>query len=135
VKYLITTVEPHLIDLNTDQPRSALHAMPRTREDILKERRQLKAKYGELFDSTAALLFLHDPVGINFEVNPDEYQAEARSILPRLHGCQSADDVCRVVHEEFVRWFGAATAGPPERYTQIASEIWQLWEVSRQTKK
>jgi hypothetical protein len=131
VKSLFTTVEPHLIDLNPDQPRNALHAMPRTREDILEERRQLKAKYGELFDSTAALLFRHDPVGINFEVNPDEYQSEAGSILPRLHGCQSADDVCRVVHEEFVRWFDAVTAGAPERYTQIASEIWQLWQVRR----
>jgi len=106
--------------------------MPRTREDILEERRQLKAKYGDLFDSTAALLFRHDPVGINFEVNPDEYQAEAGSILPHLHSCQSADDVCRVVHEEFVRWFNPATAGPPEGYKQIVSEIWQLWEVSRQ---
>ena len=109
--------------------------MPRTREDILEERRQLKAKYRDLFDSTAELLFRHDPVGINFEVNPDEYQAEAGSILPRLHGCQSADDVCRVVHVEFVRWFDTATAGPPDRYMEIASEIWQLWEVSRQTKK
>ena len=120
------------MDLNPDEPRSAQHAMPRTREDILEECRQFKAKYGDLFDSTAALLFRHDPVGINFEVNHDEYQAEAGSILPRLHGCQSADDVCRVVHEEFVRWFDAPTAGSPDRYMEVASEIWQLLQVSRQ---
>lgn len=69
-----------------------MYPMPRTREDILQERRQLKAKYGDLFDSAAALLFRHGPVGINFEVNHDEYQAEVGSILPRLHDCQSADD-------------------------------------------
>jgi hypothetical protein len=109
--------------------------MPRTREDILEERRQLKAMYGDLFNSIAALLFRHDPVGINFEVNPDEYETEAGSILPRLHGCQSADDVCRIVHEEFTRWFDAATAGAPERYMQIALEIWHLWEASRSSKK
>jgi len=109
--------------------------MPRTREGILEARRQLRAQYADLFDSTAALLFRHDPVGINFEVNPDEYESEAGSILPRLPGCQSADDVCRVVHEEFVRWFDAVTAGPSERYIQIASEIWQLWQVSRQPAK
>jgi hypothetical protein len=107
--------------------------MPRTREDILEERRQLRAQFGELFDSTSALLFRHDPVGINFEVNPDEYQSEAGTILPRLSGCRSADDACRVVHEEFVRWFSAGTAGPPERYAQIASEMWQLWQAYLQT--
>jgi hypothetical protein len=73
--------------------------------------------------------FRHDPVGIDFEVNPDEYQTEAGAILPRLHGCQPADDECRVVHEEFIRWFDAATAGPPDRYMEIASEIWPLWQV------
>jgi len=65
----------------------SLTAMSRTREDILEERRQLRAQYRDLFDSTAALLFRHDPVGINFEVNPDEYQSEAGIILPRLRFC------------------------------------------------
>ena len=103
--------------------------MTRTREKIRQERRQLREEYGELFDSTAALLFRHDPIGISFE-NPkmDEYEPEAGTILPRLRVCNSSDDVLRVVHEEFVRWFEASNAGPPERYTQIASEIWQLWQ-------
>jgi hypothetical protein len=101
--------------------------MPRTREEILEERRRLKAEYGELFDSVAALLFRHDPAGINFEINPDEYETETGTILPRLRGCQSEDEVRRIIHEEFVRWFDAAIAGPEERYATIASEVWQLW--------
>ena len=48
--------------------------MPGTREQILEERRQLKAEYGALFDSITALLFRHDPIGINFEDNVDEYE-------------------------------------------------------------
>jgi hypothetical protein len=94
----------------------------------MEERRALKAEYGKLFDAIAALLFRADPVGINFEVNPGEYEAEASTILPRLKARSSPDDVLVVVHEEFVRWFGAPTAGPPERYKQLASEIWQLWQ-------
>jgi hypothetical protein len=39
---------------------------------------------------------------------------------------------CRVVHEEFVRWFDTPTAGSPDRYMEVASEIWQLLQVSRQ---
>jgi hypothetical protein len=83
-----------------------------------------------LFDSIAELLFRHDPVGINFEVNPGEYQTEAGSILPRLRDCNSVEAVRQVVHQEFVHWFGVATAGSEERYTQIAAEIWQLWQAS-----
>jgi hypothetical protein len=105
--------------------------VPRTREQIIEERRLLKAEYGELFDSITALLFRHDPIGINFEVNPDEYQPEAATILPRLHNCESSDDVLRTVHEEFSRWFGSDTAGSAERYAQIADGIWQLWQARR----
>jgi hypothetical protein len=83
-----------------------------------------------LFDSMAALLYRHDPIGINFDFddNKDEYEAEARTILSRLNSCRSVDDVLQVVHEEFVRWFDRGTAGPPEHYQKIASEVWQLWE-------
>jgi len=105
--------------------------MPRTREQILEERRLLKAEYGELFDSITALLFRHDPIGINFDVNPDEYEPETGTILPRLRTCESSDDVLRAVHEEFSRWFGSETAGSAERCVQIADETWQLWRTRR----
>lgn len=91
--------------------------MARTREEILQERKRLREEYGDLFDATAALLFRHDPAGINFEVNPDEYQSEAGSILPRLRACQSAADLCRVVHEEFL---GSAEPEPFQNAVDIA---------------
>ena len=102
--------------------------MARTRDEIRETRRRLRAEYGELFDSVAALLYRHDPIGINFEDNVDEYEPEAETILPRLRSCRSADDVLQVVHSEFVRWFDSDTAGPPEHYKEIASDVWQLWQ-------
>jgi len=99
---------------------------------IVQQRQKLKAEYGGLFDAVSELLFRHDPAGINFEVNPEEYQYEASKILPRLRECHSAADVCRVIHEALIGSFDAATAGPIERHSQTASEIWRLWE-SRQT--
>jgi hypothetical protein len=103
--------------------------MCRTREEILEARKQLRAEYGELFDATAALLFRHDPIGISFDnPNTDEYEPEAETILPRLRSCHSSNEVLRVVSEEFGRWFGSDTAGPPERYAQIARELWQFWQ-------
>lgn len=101
--------------------------MPRTREQILEERRRLKDEYGELFDAVSALLYRHDPIGVAFDnVNSDEYDPETGTILPRLRNCESASDVQRVVHDEFVRWFDAGNAGSEERYEVIASEIWEL---------
>jgi hypothetical protein len=106
--------------------------MPRSREEILAARHRLREEYGELFDSLAALLFREDPIGINYETNTGEYEPEAETILPRLRQCQTADDVCRVVHQEFVRWFGADTAGVEAAgYAGVASKIWGLWQAHR----
>ena len=102
--------------------------MSRSREEIVQERRRLKLEYRQLYEQIEALLFRHDPVGINFEDNTDEYDLEVSTILPRLKTCASAEDVCRVVHEEFLRWFDASTAGNREAYAEIGREIWQLWQ-------
>ena len=88
---------------------------------------KVKAASPELFAAVTALLFRHDPVNINYEVNPDEYEPEAGTILPRLRRCSSPADVRKVVHEEFIRWFDLGIAGPEEHYTEIAADIWELW--------
>ena len=102
--------------------------LPNTRQETIEARRRLKAEYPILFDKIAALLFRYDPIRISFEVNPNEYETEAATILPRLQNCQSAGDVQRVVHEEFVRWFDGSIAGQEKDYRDIASEIWQMWQ-------
>ena len=100
--------------------------MTRTLDELSEERRKLKAEHGDLFESVSALLFRHDPIGINFEENTDEYESEVGTILPRLKECGSRADLRRVVHEEFVRWFDNVIAGPEERFEKIAEEIWEL---------
>jgi hypothetical protein len=61
----------------------------------------------------------------SFEHNTDEYQPEAETIALRLSDAVTQHDVQRIVHEEFVHWFGD-TAGPYERYDVIAGEIWRI---------
>lgn len=101
--------------------------MSETREENTAKRQRLKAEYGRLFDETAALLFRHDPMRINFDTNLDEYEPEVGTILPRLRGCCSANEACRVVHEEFVHWFEEDESRPREHYRAIAAEVWDLW--------
>ena len=80
------------------------------------------------------ILFRHDPVGICMVENPHratEYSPEVDTILPRLYEASSENDVLQIVYEEFVHWFDSS-AGPQERYAQIAAEIWQLILIDRQ---
>lgn len=93
-------------------------------EWIRSERKRLKRVYRQAFERLNEILFQEDPVGINFEDNTDEYEPEVGTILPRLAGCGSAGEVRAVIHEEFVRWFDAPTAGPPDSYTAIAERTW-----------
>lgn len=88
----------------------------------------VKEAFGaELWDEVTALLFAEDPLGINLGSNTDEYEPEVQTILPRLVGCASSRDAQWVIHEEFVRWFDEAIAGPPERYRAVAERIWEAW--------
>lgn len=92
------------------------------------ERKRLKKEYSDLFARTSAALFKHDPMGINFEDNTDEYDPEAATILPRLRECHSAEDVRKIIHQEFCKWFGSTQAGPIELYTKASQDIWELWQ-------
>jgi hypothetical protein len=98
--------------------------MTTEKEKIQAERKSLRREYGELHDRLSRLLFKWDPIGINFEDNTDEYEPEVDTILPRLRSCGSAEDVQRVVYEEFCRWFDPDQAGPLEAYERIGREIW-----------
>lgn len=98
-------------------------------------RQQVKAKYGNLYDEVVAILYQHDPVALSRAGAPeDEYEPEAGTIVPRLREARSADDVRRIIHEEFVHWFDAALAGPETEYAQAARDVWAAWRrhVSQQ---
>ena len=93
-------------------------------------RERLKAEQGALFNAIAGLLYRYDVEGCIFDDNPHDYEGETGTIIPRLPECQNAQDCCRVVHEEFSKWFDGQVA-PMENYAEVAAKIWELWQ--RQT--
>ena len=88
--------------------------------------REPAAAHERLVAAIGALLYRHDAVGIAFGDNQDEYAPEAGTIAVRLEAARTVDDVTRLVHAEFVRWFDEETAGPASRYRAIAEEVWLL---------
>jgi len=108
----------------------------RTPEEVRphrEERKRLSSSCKLLLNEVSAILFRHDPIGISFEDNIDEYDPEAGTILPRLRSGLSAEETTVIVHEELFRWFERETAGSPERYSAIAAEIlmaYQKWSHS-----
>jgi len=95
------------------------------------ERKRLSSSYKQLLIEVSTILFRHDPIGINFEENTDEYDPEAGTILPRLRSGLSVEEATAIVHEEFVRWFEPETAGSRELYKAMAAEIlsaYQKWK-------
>lgn len=96
------------------------------------QEKMLKVQYRELFEEVRRILTDADPIHIALEdVNPDEYEPEVGTILPRLKDAESADDVRRIIHEEFVRWFSPEIAGPEGRYQRAAAEVWEAWRKHR----
>src|SRR3989304_316960 len=98
------------------------------REGRRKRRESLKAAYGNLYVAVSDLLRGADPIHlIGMGAPDDEYDPEGGTTLPRLADAPSAPDVQRIVHEEFVRWFGADIAGPSADYAGAAEKIWEGW--------
>jgi len=91
----------------------------------------LKEAYGALYGHVSRLVREAYPIGLIAIGTPiDEYDVEISTILPCLREATSARDVQRIVHEEFVHWFSAEIAGPPEIYATVSQEIWKTSQES-----
>jgi hypothetical protein len=96
--------------------------MPRGEKDP-NNREVLRRQFGALYEEVQSIVFRHDPVGINFEVNPDEYDPEVSAIVPKVVHAQSPDEVQQIVREEFEHWFGPGQAFREESFEPIATQV------------
>ena len=94
------------------------------RDAILRRRKELRSEFGDLYERVSAILFKEDPGGVNFEINPDEYESEVDLILPRLPSCSSVADVQGVVYDVLLKMFDEETVKAPNRLERIAGLIW-----------
>jgi hypothetical protein len=90
------------------------------------DHKDARRRYDVLVGAVKAALDAADPIGL-FEMGApnDEYGLEVGTIVPRVAKATDLDEVTRIVHKEFVRWFDRDIAGPIAAYEAPAREIWQ----------
>ena len=93
-------------------------------EEHERRRSELKRWYKAAYERLSAVLYAEDPAGLNFGDNPDEYETEVGTILPRLSDCHSEEETCRVIQDEFARGFDPDFAGPISKYKTVAERVW-----------
>jgi plasmid stabilization system protein ParE len=82
-------------------------------------------KFAKLYTAVVRAINAADPIGLLASGAPDdEYSSEISTVVPRLTKAQSVQECRDILHEEFVRWFSADTAGPPDAYAKLAVELW-----------
>lgn len=92
------------------------------------EKAQLKAKYRKLWKIVDGAIRQEDPIGLlRLGAPADEYDPEVGTILPRLKSASSQSELRRIIHQEFLHWFGESTAGPESAYEGIANDIWEKY--------
>ena len=87
------------------------------------ERKRLKQQYSALFEDISALLYHLDPMGLNYEINPDEYEPEAGTILPQVLDLETVEEIESVIRDEFKLWFGEGIRIEDASYEELAQEI------------
>jgi hypothetical protein len=90
------------------------------------DHRDARRRYDVLVAAVKAALDAADPISLlEMGAPSDEYGLEVGTIVPRVAKASDLDEVTRIVHKEFVRWFDRDIAGPITAYEAPAREIWQ----------
>jgi hypothetical protein len=87
----------------------------------------LKAQYGELYSQLVALFYRHDPAGLAYADNFDEYESEVGTVLPRLGECRSPQDMEQVIRTELRRSLGMIFLSN-DALGALAADVWSVWQ-------
>jgi hypothetical protein len=107
-------------------------------------RREIKEKYGELYDLCTEILYHHDPANLAAcGVPRNEYAGEVCKILPQLKNVGSAAEAQKIIYDAFDSSFNFGysskdfskrvrlsdnAVGTEEKYKAVAEEVWEAWQ-------
>ena len=94
--------------------------------------KRLKRDYVALVEAVSTVIDRADPIGLLAGGAPlDGSTPEIGTILPLLKTAEGPEEVQKIVHEEFMRWFGSDIAGPQDAYHQTGLDVWHVLEAFR----
>jgi hypothetical protein len=99
-------------------------------------RRELVQKgYGSLYDKLQQILVKHNPVKLDLERGDmcDDYGLPVGTLIPKLKSIDQSG-LNHVLHREMNHWY-RDEAGTPDRYDEIAREMWAAWIAFEQSPK
>lgn len=97
-----------------------------TKQKIREEEAQLTARYGNLLNEVAAIMFRHDTEGLARMGCPtDEYMPEARRVLLKLEETADANQMKQLVKTVFEEMFDEALDATNEQLIALADELWK----------
>ena len=90
----------------------------------------MKQTLGNLLDNITKILYEHNSeiMLLDKTIPEDEYDVEALNIVLKIPECDNVADVKNIVSETFIEYFGECAVTRDQDYTDIAKEIWRLWE-------
>ena len=86
-----------------------------------------RGAYADLLDEVSATLFLHDPLELQLDEHAHEYDALAATVLARLRTVNNRWDAAGEIHAACAALVGRRRAGRPERYRDLAGDVWDVW--------
>ncbi len=119
--------------------------------DALYERRrgeceQMRIDFPGLWEDVHEAFVACDPVGlITMGAPDDEYDGEQTTIQARLPEARSVKELRRIIHDEFILWFGSVAEdgheiefseeiepnlyGSSDGYDALAETLWRIWQA------
>lgn len=96
-----------------------------TKQEIRDEEIQLNARYGDLLNEVAAIMFRHDTEGLARMGCPtDEYMPEARRVLLKLEETHDLNEMRQLVKTVYKEMFEEALDATDEQLNALSDELW-----------
>src|ERR1700730_11377147 len=93
---------------------------------------RMTTRYQLLFVAVERAINEADPIGLlELGAPSSEYAGEIGTIVPGLPSVKRLDDITGVLHEEFIRWFGAGTAAHMRTRRRRVGSGTRLWSIDR----